>query len=76
MNFVEYSTALMAEGVTLAEMARVLGISTSYLSRARLDPSNYNYRPPPKGWEERLERFTAERISRLAPLTFAASSSP
>lgn len=68
MGFQEATDALMAEGVTLEEIAETLGVAYTTVRAYRLDPRSASYRKPPKGWGPPLARLARSQSGRLANL--------
>lgn len=66
-EFREATDRLIAS-VTLADLARELGVSHGLLRQARLSASASSYRSPPPNWHRavaQLARKRAEELSRL-----------
>lgn len=61
-------TDRLIEVVTLADLARELGVSHGLLRQARLNPSASSYRSPPAGWEGAVARLARERGGELLKL--------
>jgi methyltransferase (TIGR00027 family) len=67
---VEYKEATdrLLERITMADLARELGISPDAHTRARLDPATDDFRPAPAGWQAAVARLAGERASQLMRL--------
>ena len=59
------ATDLLIGVVTLADLARELGVSHGLLRQARLSSSASSYRSPPAGWESAVARLARERVAEL-----------
>lgn len=54
--------------VSLADLARELGVSHGLVRQARLKPSASSYRSPPAGWEAAVAKLARERGGELLKL--------
>lgn len=54
--------------VSLADLARILGVSHGLLRQARLDPTTSSYRSPPTGWGRAVAKLARERATDLLAL--------
>lgn len=61
MTFNEATDALLADGVSLNEIADALGVSYATAKQARLAPDNAAHRRPPVGWEPKLIQLARDR---------------
>ncbi len=61
MTFTEATDALMERGITLPEVASVLGVAHATVRAYRLDPHSPNRRTPAPGWEARLADMAEAR---------------
>jgi hypothetical protein len=68
MDFRAATAALMAEGVTLEEIAQALGVAYTTARAYRLEPSSTSFRAPPDGWEPALAKLAKTRGRALAKL--------
>lgn len=62
------ATDRLIGAVTLADLARELGVSHGLLRQARLSASASSYRSPPAGWEGAVARLARERVDELLKL--------
>lgn len=68
MSFKQVTDRLMAEGVSLREVAEALGVAHNTVRMARLASTSSSWRKPPAGWEAKLAGFARSRSTRLAKL--------
>lgn len=61
MTFTEATDALMERGITLPDVAAVLGVAHTTVRAYRLDPGSPNHRTPAPGWEARLADMAEAR---------------
>jgi hypothetical protein len=61
VDFTEATDAMMAKGVTLAEMAEALGVAHTTIRASRLDPATPSYRRPPEDWGPKLAELAEDR---------------
>jgi hypothetical protein len=66
-EFREVTDRLIAS-VTLADLARELGVSHGLLRQARLDSSASSYRFPPAGWKRGVATLARQREAELRAL--------
>ena len=62
------ATDRLIESVTLADLARELGVSHGLLRQARLASSASSYRSPPAGWQVALAKLAERRAGELQEL--------
>lgn len=67
MNFTKATDELLAS-VTLADLARKMGISVQAVRQARSAEGTPSYRPPPAGWEQAIASLASGRAARLRKL--------
>ena len=68
MDFREASSRAIAACITLTDIGVELGPAPQTIRRARLDPKNRGYRPPPAGWEQAIAKLARERAGELVKL--------
>lgn len=68
IDFKRASDRVAAARITLADMAKSVGVAHQTLRRARLDPENAAYREPPEGWEKAVAKLAQKRASDLIKL--------
>lgn len=68
IDFKRASDRVAAARITLADMARSVGVEHQTLRRARLDPESKSYREPPEGWEKSVAKLAQKRASDLIKL--------
>lgn len=68
LEFHEATDALMAAGVTVAEIAEALGVQHATARAYRMDPDAAGYRRPPAGWEDGLAALAHDRGQELQEL--------
>lgn len=56
--------------VSLADLAKELGVSHGLLRQARLSSSATSYRSPPVGWEAAVAKLARERGGELLKLAY------
>ncbi|MCA1789087.1 MAG: hypothetical protein LC667_04275 [Thioalkalivibrio sp.] len=64
------ATDRLGKKITADDLAEAFGVARNTIARARLDPSNSEYRSPPQNWKPVLARLARERSREL--LEFAA----
>jgi hypothetical protein len=62
------ATDRLGKKITADDLAEAFGVARNTIARARLDPSNPEYRSPPQNWRPVLARLAWERSSQLAIL--------
>jgi len=62
------ATDRLIGSVSLADLARELGVSHGLLRQARLSPSASSYRSPPADWEAAVAKLARERGGELLRL--------
>lgn len=62
------ATDALAGCVTHDELAAACGVSVQAIRQARLDPSNVNYRQPPRDWEAAVSKIARRRGGELIKL--------
>ena len=68
IDFKRASDRVAAARITLADMAKSVGVEHQTLRRARLDPESRSYREPPEGWEKAVAKLAQKRASDLIKL--------
>ncbi|MEX2472152.1 MAG: hypothetical protein WEA34_08245 [Gemmatimonadota bacterium] len=68
IDFKRASDRAAAARITLADMAKSVGVEHQTLRRARMDPESSGYRGPPEGWEKALAKLAQKRASDLIKL--------
>jgi len=68
VDYRESTDALMAAGVTVAEIAEALGVQHATARAYRMDPKAAGYRRPPAGWEDGLAALAHDRGQELQEL--------
>ncbi|HYW07455.1 MAG TPA: hypothetical protein VE913_10885 [Longimicrobium sp.] len=62
------ATDRLIDTVSLADLAKELGVSHGLLRQARLSTSASSYRSPPAGWEAAVAKLARERGGELLKL--------
>jgi transcriptional regulator with XRE-family HTH domain len=60
------ATDRLGRKITADDLAEAFGVARNTIARARLDPSNPEYRSPPQNWKPVLARLARERSLDLA----------
>lgn len=60
------ATDRLGKKITADDLAEAFGVARNTIARARLDPSNPEYRSPPQNWKPVLARLARERSKALA----------
>lgn len=60
------ATDRLGKKITADDLAEAFGVARNTIARARLDPSNPEYRSPPQHWRPVLARLARERSRELA----------
>jgi len=59
------ATDRLGKKITADDLAEAFGVARNTIARARLAPSNPEYRSPPQNWKAVLARLARERSSEL-----------
>ncbi len=62
------ATDRLGKKITADDLADAFGVARNTIARARLDPSNPEYRSPPQNWAPVLARLARERSEELRSL--------
>jgi transcriptional regulator with XRE-family HTH domain len=62
------ATDRLGRKITADDLAEAFGVARNTIARARLDPSNPEYRSAPQHWRPVLARLARERSRELADL--------
>lgn len=62
------ATDRLGRKITADDLAEAFGVARNTIARARLDPSNPEYRSPPQNWKPVLARLARERSRELEVL--------
>lgn len=68
--------AIAGLGVTQGELAERLGVSRSFIGRARLDPRHPRYLAPPLGWQRAVVEIARARAAGALELVAALEGRP
>lgn len=60
------ATDRLGKKITADDLAEAFGVARNTIARARLDPSNPEYRSPPQNWKPVLARLARERSLELS----------
>ncbi len=60
------ATDRLGKKITADDLAEAFGVARNTIARARLDPSNPEYRSPPQNWRPVLARLARERSQQLS----------
>lgn len=60
------ATDRLGKKITADDLAEAFGVARNTIARARLDPSNPEYRSPPQNWKPTLARLARQRSRELA----------
>lgn len=60
------ATDRLGKKITADDLAEAFRVARNTIARARLDPTNPEYRSPPQNWRPVLARLARERIQELA----------
>lgn len=60
------ATDRLGKKITADDLADAFGVARNTIARARLDPSNPEYRSPPQNWKPVLARLARQRSDELA----------
>lgn len=61
-------TDRLTDRITADDIAEAFDVARNTIARARLDPSNPGYRPPPENWKPTLAQMAREWSRRFAEL--------
>jgi transcriptional regulator with XRE-family HTH domain len=59
------ATDRLGKKITADDIAEAFGVARNTIARARLDPSNPEYRSPPQNWKPVLARLARDRSREL-----------
>jgi hypothetical protein len=74
MNFKKATDELLAS-VTLADLAKGMGVSVQAIRQARSAEGTTSYRSPPEGWGRAVARLASQRAAQLTRLAKRLQSS-
>ena len=69
------ATDRLGKKITADDLAEAFGVARNTIARARLDPSNPEYRTPPQNWKPVLARLARERSRMLGEFAYELESS-
>jgi hypothetical protein len=60
------ATDRLGKKITADDLAEAFGLARNTIARARLDPSNPEYRSPPQNWKPVIARLARARSTELS----------